>query len=181
MRTRSRPLFESVPPKSTAAPSVSSLPDRRAGPAGPRGHVVRQWRLRTVPVGGRCPRSLWNERPQGFCAHHLRLVEMVAREADRFDVIHFHLDYVHFPACSGYPAQRHDAARLPLSPDEEASSRPIPSAAGFDFRCQRRHPTPIGRRPFTGMPLDLHTFQEKPGAISPFGPYFSRERTGQGH
>jgi glycosyltransferase involved in cell wall biosynthesis len=30
-------------------------------------------------------------------AHHLRMVEMVAQEADRFDIVHFHIDYLHFP------------------------------------------------------------------------------------
>jgi glycosyltransferase involved in cell wall biosynthesis len=30
-------------------------------------------------------------------AHHLRMLEMVAQEAADFDIIHFHIDYLHFP------------------------------------------------------------------------------------
>jgi glycosyltransferase involved in cell wall biosynthesis len=30
-------------------------------------------------------------------AHHLRMVEMVAQEAAAFDIVHFHIDYLHFP------------------------------------------------------------------------------------
>lgn len=30
-------------------------------------------------------------------AHHIRMLEMVAKEASEFDVLHFHIDYLHFP------------------------------------------------------------------------------------
>src|ERR1700733_14257035 len=30
-------------------------------------------------------------------AHYTRLLELVFREAHRFDVLHFHIDYLHFP------------------------------------------------------------------------------------
>ena len=30
-------------------------------------------------------------------AYHVRMIEMVAREAPDFDVVHFHIDYLHFP------------------------------------------------------------------------------------
>lgn len=30
-------------------------------------------------------------------AHHVRMIEIVAREARHFDVVHFHIDYLHFP------------------------------------------------------------------------------------
>jgi glycosyltransferase involved in cell wall biosynthesis len=29
--------------------------------------------------------------------YHLRLIEMVAQEAHEFDIVHFHIDYLHFP------------------------------------------------------------------------------------
>jgi glycosyltransferase involved in cell wall biosynthesis len=31
-------------------------------------------------------------------ACHVRLIEMVARESQEFDIIHFHIDYLHFPS-----------------------------------------------------------------------------------
>jgi glycosyltransferase involved in cell wall biosynthesis len=30
-------------------------------------------------------------------AHYIRLLELVFREADQFDILHFHIDYIHFP------------------------------------------------------------------------------------
>lgn len=30
-------------------------------------------------------------------AYHIRLLEQVAQQADEFDIIHFHIDYLHFP------------------------------------------------------------------------------------
>src|SRR5438067_3357426 len=30
-------------------------------------------------------------------AYHVRMLEIVAREAEDFDIVHFHIDYLHFP------------------------------------------------------------------------------------
>jgi glycosyltransferase involved in cell wall biosynthesis len=30
-------------------------------------------------------------------AHHIRMIEIVAQEAAKFDIVHFHIDYLHFP------------------------------------------------------------------------------------
>ena len=30
-------------------------------------------------------------------AHHIRMLEMVAKDAEEFDLVHFHIDYLHFP------------------------------------------------------------------------------------
>jgi hypothetical protein len=30
-------------------------------------------------------------------AHHVRLIKKALREADQFDILHFHLDHLHFP------------------------------------------------------------------------------------
>jgi glycosyltransferase involved in cell wall biosynthesis len=52
-------------------------------------------RARLVPG---CPRALWRDPDvRETLPHHVRLMELVFRDADRFDVIHFHSDYVHFP------------------------------------------------------------------------------------
>jgi glycosyltransferase involved in cell wall biosynthesis len=50
---------------------------------------------RLVPA---CPRALWRDpAARETLPHHVRLMELVFREAARFDVIHFHTDWVHFP------------------------------------------------------------------------------------
>jgi glycosyltransferase involved in cell wall biosynthesis len=45
-----------------------------------------------------CPRALWRDPDvRETLPHHVRLLELVFREPARFDVLHFHCDYVHFP------------------------------------------------------------------------------------
>ena len=50
---------------------------------------------RLIPV---CHRSLrLDERSMDQLAHHVLLLEQVSQRAHEFDVIHFHIDYLHFP------------------------------------------------------------------------------------
>ena len=50
---------------------------------------------RLVPA---CPRALWRDPDvRETLPHHVRLMELVFRDAGAFDVIHFHCDYLHFP------------------------------------------------------------------------------------
>jgi hypothetical protein len=52
-------------------------------------------RARLVPV---TPRSLrLDPESVDALAHHVLMLELVGRMADEFDVIHFHIDYLHFP------------------------------------------------------------------------------------
>jgi glycosyltransferase involved in cell wall biosynthesis len=45
-----------------------------------------------------CPRALWRDRDvRETLPHHVRLMELVFRDASSFDVIHFHTDHLHFP------------------------------------------------------------------------------------
>src|SRR3954451_20401356 len=94
------PLFESVPPKMYGGTErvVAYLTEELVR----QGHEVTLFASGDSATSARlvaaCPRSLWNEQGhRDAVPHHLRLVELVACEADRFDVIHFHLDHVHFP------------------------------------------------------------------------------------
>jgi len=50
---------------------------------------------RLVPC---CRRSLRTDPEcRDYLAHHIALIERVAQAAARFDIIHFHIDYLHFP------------------------------------------------------------------------------------
>lgn len=96
------PLYESVPPKLYGGTErvVSYLTEELVR----QGHDVTLYasadsatKANLRPV---CQRAL---RLQGNkiidpIAHHIRMIEMVANEADEFDVVHFHTDYLHFPA-----------------------------------------------------------------------------------
>lgn len=94
------PLYESVPPKLYGGTErvVSWLTEELVR----LGHEVTLFasgdsltKARLIPV---CPESL---RLSPDCvdqlAHHMVLLESVLHERDNFDLIHFHIDYLHFP------------------------------------------------------------------------------------
>ncbi|MGH9589810.1 MAG: glycosyltransferase family 4 protein [Terracidiphilus sp.] len=95
------PLYESVPPRLYGGTErvVSYLTDELAK----QGHEVTLFAsgdsktladLRPV-----CERALRLEgtRIVDPLAHHVRMLEMVAQEAAYFDIVHYHVDYLHFP------------------------------------------------------------------------------------
>ena len=95
------PLYESVPPKLYGGTErvVSYLTEE----------LVRQKQdvtlfasgdsittARLVPITEEALR-LQGDRIRDPLAHHLRLLEVALREAQQFDILHFHLDHLHFP------------------------------------------------------------------------------------
>src|SRR5271157_6028767 len=100
------PLFESVPPRLYGGTErvVSNLTEELVR----QGHEVTLFAsgdsLTSARLVAGSARALWQEPGcRDTLPHHVGLVELVAREADRFDVIHFHLDYVHFPVAGRLP------------------------------------------------------------------------------
>jgi glycosyltransferase involved in cell wall biosynthesis len=96
------PLYESVPPKMYGGTEriVSYLTDELVR----QGHEVTLFasgdsvtEARLIPVCERALR-LEGEKVVDPLAHHIRMIEMVARNAQEFDALHFHIDYLHFPA-----------------------------------------------------------------------------------
>jgi glycosyltransferase involved in cell wall biosynthesis len=93
------PLFESVPPACYGGTErvVSWLTEELVR----QGHEVTLFAsgdssttAELIPV---CPRALRLNRCQDQMAHHIRMLEMVQRMLERFDVVHYHIDYLHFP------------------------------------------------------------------------------------
>jgi glycosyltransferase involved in cell wall biosynthesis len=95
------PLYESVPPKLYGGTErvVSYLTEALVED----GHDVTlfasgdsETSARLVPC---CPRSLRlnNHKCIDQLAHHFVMLEEVLERADQFDIIHFHIDYMHFP------------------------------------------------------------------------------------
>jgi len=95
------PLYESVPPRMYGGTErvVSYLTDECVR----LGHEVTLFasgdsitRADLRPV---CTRALRLEGKNVVdpLAYHVRMLEMVAQEADNFDMVHFHVDYLHFP------------------------------------------------------------------------------------
>jgi glycosyltransferase involved in cell wall biosynthesis len=94
------PLYESVPPKLYGGTErvVSYLTEELVN----QGHEVTLFASGDSVTKARlispCEQSL---RLDAACidhlAHHVLLLEQVSREAPNFDMIHFHVDYMHFP------------------------------------------------------------------------------------
>src|SRR3954454_8927810 len=92
------PLYESVPPRCYGGTErvVSYLTEELVR----LGHEVTLFasgdsktEARLVPV---CPRALWHdEECVETLPHHVHLMELVFDAAARFDIVHFHTDYVH--------------------------------------------------------------------------------------
>src|SRR5207247_6543172 len=121
------PLYESVPPKYYGGTErvVSHLTEELVR----QGHEVTLFAsgdsvtaAHLVPC---CPHSL---RLDKGCvdpfAHHVLMLERVYQEAKRFDILHFHIDYLHFPMSrrSGAPVVTTLHGRLDL-PDLPALYR----------------------------------------------------------
>jgi glycosyltransferase involved in cell wall biosynthesis len=94
------PLYESVPPKLYGGTErvVSYLTEELAR----QGHDVTLFASGDSVTAGRlvpaCREALrLDKRCVDKLAPHIVMLETVCREARRFDVIHFHVDYLHFP------------------------------------------------------------------------------------
>src|SRR5262244_1395850 len=94
------PLYESVPPQGYGGTErvVSYLTEELVR----LGHDVTLFASGDSATRARliapCPRALrLNQGCQDQMAHHILLLEKVFQNAARFDVIHFHCDFLHFP------------------------------------------------------------------------------------
>lgn len=99
------PLYESVPPKLYGGTErvVSWLTEELVA----LGHDVTLFAsgdsLTTANLIPVCPEALrLNSECVDQLAHHIYLLERVLREKDEFDLIHFHIDYLHFPLSRGH-------------------------------------------------------------------------------
>jgi glycosyltransferase involved in cell wall biosynthesis len=164
------PLYESVPPHGYGGTErvVSYLTEELVR----QGHQVTLFAsgdsVTTAELAEACPRSL---RLDPNCvdslAPHLVMLEEVFRQAHRFDILHFHIDYLHFPFSKRQPQPRvttlHGRLDLPELPAlygvysqeplisiSDAQRRPLP---GCNWQGTVYH----------GLPKDLHTYREQPG------------------
>lgn len=95
------PLYESVPPRLYGGTErvVSYLTEELVR----QGHDVTLFAsgdsTTSAELRPMCQQAL---RLQGNAvtdplAYHIRMIELVAKEAEEFDIVHFHIDYLHFP------------------------------------------------------------------------------------
>jgi glycosyltransferase involved in cell wall biosynthesis len=164
------PLFESVPPKLYGGTErvVSYLTEELVR----LGHEVTLFASGDSETKAKlvsaCPRALWrDESCRETLPHHVRLMDLVFQDASRFDVMHFHCDYLHFPLLRRYLCRSvttlHGRLHIPdLQPLlSEFADVPLVSISN-----DQRRPIPWANWQATvyhGLPRDLHAFRERPG------------------
>ncbi len=164
------PLYESVPPRRYGGTErvVSYLTDELVR----QGHEVTlfatadsETAAELEPVASGALRL--DERCQDPLAHHVLLMDRVARRAHEFDVIHFHVDYLHFPLLRllqvPHVTTLHGRLDIPdLAPlYSEFTDMPVVSISD-----DQRRPLPQANWQATvyhGLPLDLYRFNPAGG------------------
>jgi glycosyltransferase involved in cell wall biosynthesis len=99
--------------------------------------------------------------------YHLLLADQVLERAPEFDVVHFHLDYLHLPLArrASVAAVTTMHGRLDL-PEVEAVFRRFDDAPIVSISDAQREPLPVANWVATvhhGLPRDLHGFRPRPG------------------
>ncbi|MGQ0701998.1 MAG: glycosyltransferase family 4 protein [Gemmatimonadales bacterium] len=169
------PLYESVPPKLYGGTErvVAWLTDELAD----QGHDVTLFasgdsdtRARLVPCWPQSLRLDEGTHDHGAC--HLVMLEEVVRRADQFDIIHWHVDYIHFPVSRRLGRAHvttlhgrldipelgplyHEYAEMPVISISDAQREPLPHAT---WVATVHH----------GLPPDLHQLSEEPGRYLAF-------------
>jgi glycosyltransferase involved in cell wall biosynthesis len=164
------PLYESVPPALYGGTErvVSYLTEELVQ----LGHEVTlfasgdsQTRAKLVAA---CPQALWHaDDCRETLPHHVRQMELVFRDASRFDVLHFHGDYLHFPLVRRCPCPSVTTLHGRLYvPDLGPLLREYPEVPLVSISNDQRRPLPEANWQATihhGLPRHLHTFRERPG------------------
>jgi glycosyltransferase involved in cell wall biosynthesis len=169
------PLYESVPPQGYGGTErvVSYLTDELVR----LGHDVTLYasgdsvtNARLVAVS---PRSLRLDRNcVDQLAHHIRMLELVGKDAAKYDLIHYHVDYLHFPLSRrlGLPHVTTLHGRLDL-PELRPLYREFRDVPVVSISDAQRQPLPWANWQATvyhGLPADLYQFHERPGRYLAF-------------
>jgi len=169
------PLFESVPPKTYGGTErvVSYLTEELVR----RGHDVTLFASGDSTTAARlnavCARSLRLDESvtDTLAYHHLELAKVFRLRQD-FDIVHFHVDYLHFPT-SRQSALRHVTTlhgRLDL-PELAPLYDEFPEMPVVSISESQRAPLPNANWLATihhGVPEDLYRFREEPGEYLAF-------------
>ena len=178
------PLYESVPPRLYGGTErvVSFLTEELVA-MGHRLTLFASGDSRTAAELVACTPSALRLQGRGrgdALAHHLRLIDQVYARANDFDLIHFHIDFLHFPTSRARGARhlttlhgRLDAPELvplyrtfcdvPLVSISDAQRRPLPFA---NWQATVHH----------GLPRDLYRFHGAAGSYLAFLGRISRDK-----
>src|SRR5688572_22723599 len=168
-------LYESVPAKGDGGTErvVSYLTEELVR----QGHEVTLFAagdsVTSAELVASCERSV---RTDADCkdplAHHYVMLERVIQRASDFDVIHFHIDYLHYPVSRriGVPFVSTLHGRLDL-PDLKPIYAEFAETPLISISDAQRSPLPQAnfvRTVHHGLPVDLHRPSFEPGAYSAF-------------
>jgi glycosyltransferase involved in cell wall biosynthesis len=164
------PLYESVPPKYYGGTErvVSYLTEELVR----QGHDVTLFASGDSETKARliaaCRSSLrLDNHCQNQMAHHFVMLERLFQHAAEFDIVHFHIDYLHFPLSRRelitHVTTLHGRLDIPdLVPlYQEFQDMPVISISNG-----QREPLPWANWQATvyhGLPVDMYRFREKPG------------------
>ncbi|MGH9869957.1 MAG: glycosyltransferase family 4 protein [Candidatus Polarisedimenticolia bacterium] len=168
------PLFESVPPACYGGTErvVSYLTEELVR----QGHEVTLFAsgdsrtsARLVPA---CEKSLRLNGCQDQLAHHMRMLKLVNTRLDRFDVVHHHIDYLHFAASSVHrrPQLTTLHGRLDI-PDLQPLYRAYQDMPVVSISDAQRAPLPVAHwlgTVYHGLPESLYTPRFEPGSYLAF-------------
>jgi len=177
------PLYESVPPKYYGGTErvVSYLTEELVR----QGHEVSLFAsgdsVTKARVVAACRRSLrLDEHCVDQMAHQILMLERVFQRAAQFDIVHFHVDYLHFPLSRRQPTTHvttlHGRLDIPdLIPlYEEFRDMPVISISN-----DQREPLAWANWQATvyhGLPTDLYGYHEEPGSYLAFMGRISPEK-----
>jgi glycosyltransferase involved in cell wall biosynthesis len=169
------PLYESVPPKYYGGTErvVSYLTEELVH----QGHEVTLFAsgdsVTKANLVAACRRSLrLNKHCVDQLSHQILMLEHVFQRAAEFDIIHFHVDYLHFPLSRRQPITHvttlHGRLDIPdLGPlYQEFRDMPVISISNM-----QREPLPWANWQATvyhGIPADMYRFSEEPGRYLAF-------------
>ena len=169
------PLYESVPPKYYGGTEriVSYLTEELVR----QGHEVTLFAAGDSITKARliapCPKALRLDKDcVDRVSHHILMLELVFKVAACFDIIHFHIDYLHFPLVRRYlqPAVTTLHGRLDI-PDLYALYQEFREIPMISISDAQRRPLPWVNWQGTvyhGLPEDLYRFCGEPGKYLAF-------------
>ena len=169
------PLYESVPPRLYGGTErvVSYLTEQLVA----QGHDVTLFASADSTTSARLiPCSPQSLRLHAGCidqlAHHIAMLERVAAMAREFDIVHYHIDYLHFPLSRrlGLPHVTTLHGRLDL-PDLVPVYREFADMPVVSISNAQRRALPGANWQGTvyhGLPRDLCRFHAGPGAYLAF-------------
>ncbi len=169
------PLYESVPPKGYGGTErvVSYLTEELVA----QGQDVTLFASGDSRTEARliaaCDAALrLDDRCRDSLAAHFRMLGQVAELAPQFDLIHFHIDYLHFPLTQrqAWPHVTTLHGRLDLA-ELRPLYRQFPRQPIVSISDAQRLPLPFANwigTVYHGLPLGLHSFRSQPGKYLAF-------------